>query len=473
VIGLAPILLAAAVAIEPSLIAMRAGSHPRAVTGFALRPDAFAAPVRIEPSAERLFQSPERPAPSAERPPPPSASAGHAQSSEVIAEIRVHGNLIVTNDDVLAIAGVSLGAPFTATTVQDVAARLRTSKKFDEVQVLKRFASIEDPSQIALVIIVNEGPVKLERSGETLSVVRRRGVENLMFLPILYAEDGYGLTYGVRFAVVNKAGAQSRVSFPLTWGGYKRAAVELERRFTAGPFTRAELGAGIERRTNPAYLQDDSRKRAWGRLERAMGPVRVRGSASWQRVSFAAITDDVRTVGAELIFDTRVDPVLPRNAVYASVGIDHSAFGSRGPANIVTLEGNGYIGLVGQLVLALHLSRESGDRPLPPYLKPLFGGWSSVRGYPAGAFAADTVVVESAELRVPLSSPLRIVKLGTSIFVDTGKAYDFGQRYAEQPLRTGVGAGVWMTATVFHLGLSVAHANNGDTRVNFGGGFTF
>ena len=175
----------------------------------------------------------------------------------------------------LAIAGISPGTPFTATTVQEVTARLRGSKKFEDVQVLKRFASIEDPTQIALVIIVNEGPVKLERSGEGLTVVRRRGLGNLMFLPILFAEDGYGLTYGVRFAFVNKAGAQSRVSFPLTWGGSKRAAVELERRFASGPFTRIQSAVGVEQRTNPAYLEDDTRKRVWGRVERAMGRVRA------------------------------------------------------------------------------------------------------------------------------------------------------------------------------------------------------
>ena len=140
---------------------------------------------------------------------------------------------------------------------------------------------------------------------------------------------------------------------------------------------------------------------------------------------------------------------------------------------MLKLEANGYIGVFRQLVLALHISREGGSAPLPPYLKPMLGGWSSVRGYPAGAFAADTVVVQSAELRVPLNSPLQIVKLGTSIFVDAGKAYDYGQHYDDQPLRTGVGAGVWMTATVLHVGVSVARARSGDTRINFGGGFTF
>jgi hemolysin activation/secretion protein len=125
------------------------------------------------------------------------------------------------------------------------------------------------------------------------------------------------------------------------------------------------------------------------------------------------------------------------------------------------------------MVLALRVSRDAADGPLPPYLKPLLGGWSSVRGYEAGAYVGDTVVTESAELRVPLTSSLRIAKLGVSAFVDAGKAYDFGQRYREQPLRVGVGGGVWLTATVFRLGLSVAHGQDSGTRVNFGGGITF
>ena len=57
-----------------------------------------------------------------------------------------------------------------------------------------------------------------------------------MFLPVLNVEDGYGWTYGARFGLSNPVGARSRVTFPLTWGADKRAAVQLER-LERGPST--------------------------------------------------------------------------------------------------------------------------------------------------------------------------------------------------------------------------------------------
>ena len=46
------------------------------------------------------------------------------------------------------------------------------------MEVLQRFASIADPLQIAVVIIVDEGPVKIERTDDAdapTRVVRSRG----------------------------------------------------------------------------------------------------------------------------------------------------------------------------------------------------------------------------------------------------------------------------------------------------------
>ena len=142
------------------------------------------------------------------------------QPPEVIQDIRVHGNVATSDDEIRRIAGIEIGAPVTADTIATVTERLRASKRFERVEVLKRFASIEDPSQIVLVIIVDEGAVKIERTGDSekpVRVVKTRG-PRLMFLPIVTAEDGYGLTYGVRLGVPNPAGRNSRLSFPLTWG---------------------------------------------------------------------------------------------------------------------------------------------------------------------------------------------------------------------------------------------------------------
>jgi len=144
------------------------------------------------------------------------------------------------------------------------------------------------------------------------------------------------------------------------------------------------------------------------------------------------------------------------------------------PTTIRTrLEGRGYLGLIGQTVLAVRVVREDSDEPLPAYLQSLLGGWSTLRGFKAGAFVGDTVISGSAELRIPLSSPLQIGKVGVSVFVDTGTAYNKGERYSDQSLHTGIGGSAWLAAAIFHMNVSVAHGRGADTRVNFGIGVTF
>jgi outer membrane protein assembly factor BamA len=398
-----------------------------------------------------------------------------ASPQEVLAEIRVHGNLIVSNDEVIAIAGVRPGDPISGRTTDDVAARLRASKKFQDVQVLKRFASISDPTQIALVIVVNEGPVRIESGtpGRPLTIVRRRGIRNLMFLPIIDAEDGYGVTYGARLAILNTAGPKSRLSFPLTWGGMKHAGIELERRFGSGLFSRVELGGAVQRQTNPAFHQDDDRQRVWARAERTRGPLRAGGTVGWQHVSFAGTDDQFRSVGGDITLDTRIDPQLPRNAVYAVASWERVSFPVGDAVNRSRLEARGYLGLVGPVVLALRAVREDANRPLPPYLKSLLGGWSSLRGFQAGSFVGDSLLAGSAELRLPLSSSLRIAKVGISVFADAGAAYDHGQHYGDQPVHQSLGGSIWLAATLFHLEISVAHGRGAGTRANFGAGLSF
>ena len=77
------------------------------------------------------------------------------QPQEVIQDIRVHGNVATSDDEIRRIAGIEVGGPVTADTIATVTERLRASRRFERVEVFKRFASIEDPSQIVLVIIVD------------------------------------------------------------------------------------------------------------------------------------------------------------------------------------------------------------------------------------------------------------------------------------------------------------------------------
>jgi len=406
------------------------------------------------------------------------------QPPETVTDIRVQGNVLTTDAEMRQLAGVDVGSPFTPDLPDVVAERLKNTRKFESIQVLKRFASISDPSQIILVIIVNEGPVKLEMfkgvpdgpptAGQELSrVVRRRGF-GVLWLPLLDFEDGYGFTYGVQFARPKVLGPNSRLSFPLTWGGEKQAGAQLEKIFGGGPLTRVETGAAIAQRTNPFFQEDDTRDRLWVRGERAIGqPLRVGAFAGWQHVSFMDTTDRFTQAGADVTFDTRLDPFLARNAVFARAAIEHLDFAHAQAATRTEVDGRAYVGLYRQNILILRVLRQDSDVPLPAYLQPMLGGMANLRGFRAGSFIGDTLVSGTAEIRAPLTSPLNIAKFGVSAFMDVGTVYNKGQQLANQHFSQGIGGGVWLAAAFFRLNLVVAHGIGAGTRVHFGAGVSF
>jgi outer membrane protein assembly factor BamA len=401
----------------------------------------------------------------------PDALPGGTQGRETVAAIQVHGNQLTADEEIRRLAGIAIGSPVDDATIDEVASRLRATRRFERVQVLKRFASIADPTQILIVIIVNEGPVRIERTGDPdhpTRVVRNRRL-NLMFLPVLYAEDGYGMTYGARFGLPEPAGKQSRVGFPLTWGGDKRAAAELDKTIAGGPLDRVTAGASISRRTNPFYEQDDNRARVWARGERLLtGSLRAGATIGWQRVSFLGSHESLGDLAADVTFDTRVDPILPRDAVYARAAWERIA-----GVNRLDLDTRGYLGLVGQNVLALRVQRSDADGPLPPFLKPLLGGLPNLRGFKVGVAAADSLTAASAELVVPLTSPISVGRIGVSGFIDAGTAYDHGQHLADQPWKEGIGGSVWFSAAFLRLNVAVAHGLGSSTRVHVGATATF
>lgn len=396
-------------------------------------------------------------------------------AAEVIAAIQVHGNNVTPDAEILAAAGLVVGAPFTPAVLADTRTRLLATRRFDDVTVLKRYASISDASRISVLILVDERPVRIQLPrvpGEPPRLTRRGPLRNLMFMPILDGEDGYGLTYGARLAYVDVPGKGSRFAFPLTWGGMKRAGAEFDQTLKGRIVDRVQVGGSVQRRRNPAFDADDDRRGAWARVERAAGPVRLGGGIASEHVSFLGEEDHVTSTGADVTIDTRLDPALPRNAVYARAAWTRFFVDGRG-VDQRSIDARGYLGLPGQSILVGRVTRDDSSGALPPYLQPLLGGWSSLRGFRAGAFVGDTVATSSAELRVPLSSPLRVARLGVSVFVDAGAAGPHGTRLADQPVHVGAGAGVWVTATLFRIGLSVAHGRHADTRVNFGLGVTF
>jgi outer membrane protein assembly factor BamA len=394
---------------------------------------------------------------------------------DTIVSIQVHGNTITPDAEIIHASGLSEGSAFSEELLTQAAVRLEGTQRFERVEVLKRYGSISDPAQIVVVIQVDEGPVRIDRGvlpGQPPRAVKR-GAFNVMFVPLLNAEDGYGVTYGAQMAVTGHRSTTTRLVVPMSWGGDKRAAAEFQKEFSRRFAPQVKMGALVQRRTHPFFHQDADRKRVWARAEwRLARPLRTSGTVAWQRSRLLNRRDTTRSIGGDLVVDTRLDPVLPRNAVYARATIERLAFSDRSVVR-TELEGNGYIGLYRGTVLALRGLREDMSRPAPPYFKSILGGASNLRGFQAGHSIGDTLVAGSLELRVPLTSPLSMARLGTSVVLDVGTAYDTGQKFRDQKMKKGVGAGVWATAALFRISVMVAHGMGARNRVHFGAGLTF
>ena len=393
-------------------------------------------------------------------------------SPGVVGEVRIHGNHTTPDADVLAIVGDVVGKPATDALVADVADRLEKSGRFDGVEVRKRHRSIDDPDDVLLMVVVDEFP-GIDEFDLTPSPMKRFWSSG-MFLPILHHQDGYVFTYGARVSFVDRLGPRSRISVPLTWGGERQARVQLERTFTRGPVDRISGEAGIGRRENPHYEIADRRTSYGARVESSVQRwLRLGAGAGVDDVKFGDVNDRLKRAGADVTLDTRVDPAFPRNAVHATFGWERLAFDA-GRANRKTADVRGYLGLFGQTVLAVRGLSVTSDTPLPSYEHGLLGGSSNLRGFDAGFKADDNLAAVSAELRIPLTSPLNIGRFGVKAFVDAGTAYASGAKLKDQDLdHRGIGGGVYLHLTVLSLALDVAKARGGDTRFHFGMGVTF
>jgi hypothetical protein len=391
-------------------------------------------------------------------------------SPEILREIRVQGNVLTPDDEVIRLAGAVIGAAVGPGTADEIAVRLRATERFERVEVLKRFASISDLTQIVLVIIVDEGPVSIVDGDDGPRVVRKRGIP-FQVLPVLAFEDGYGLTYGGRFAFPIGAEGANRLSVPVTWGGEKRAAAELDVTRLPGPLaaiSHLQFGAAVVRRENPYYDQNDDRGRGWIRAERSFTPaLRAGVSAGLEDVTFADQSDRFRRLGADLVFDTRLDAMLARHAVMGRAAWERLDFDAGPTIDRTELEARAHLGLSGQSILVSRAQWKDSTDPLPPYLRPLLGGMANVRGFSAGTDIGDTLVAGSLELMLPVSSPLNVGRLGVSAFVDVAAVYDKGERVEDQRFNRGAGGAVWFSAAIVRAYLAVAHGMGSSTRVHF------
>lgn len=400
--------------------------------------------------------------------------AGPQSGQETIAEIRVHGNVTVPDAEVLRLAGLTVGEPLPADAIEVVTSRLRASGHFASVQVLKRYRSL-DMAQVALVVIVHEREA-LAASGDPTPGPFRRVTSRMMFLPILGYEDGYGFTYGARVSTVDLFGGRERISVPLSWGGTRQAAVEVDRSFRTGPVARVYGRFGIQSRENPHYELRDERVGFTARIEHAFArTVRAGVEASQASVEFGADERDQWTFGVDAALDTRGDPAYPMNAVYFGAGwTSLNLDGADRAINRVRGEASGYLRLAGQSVLAMRTQYDGADRSLPPYEQPLLGGSASLRGHRTGTFAGDRMAAASAELRLPFDSPMHVGRAGVVLFYDVGKAWNVDERAADITLQQGAGAGVFLMLPFVRVNLdAAANLSGSGGRVHFGFGFSF
>jgi outer membrane protein assembly factor BamA len=395
-------------------------------------------------------------------------------AAERLAEVRIHGNHTTPDAEVLRIAGLSVGEPLAASAIDAARERLVKSGRFESVEIRKRYRSLEPGGDVALIVVVQEHPVPDEGPGTGAARPFRRLFASGMFLPILDYADGYGFTYGARFSFVDLLGRDSRISVPLSWGGTRRAAVEVERTFRRGPFDRIFGAAAISERTNPFYELDERRDEGRVEVSRQLARgLRAAGRAGYGAVTFGALEEHATTVGADLSYDTRLDPVFPRNAVYAAVGWERLAPSVSPSVNRFRAEARAYWGLVGQSVLSFRVQYLGADGVQPDYARYLLGGASTLRGYRAGSFAGDSLLGASVEVRIPLSSPMGIAKAGVTLFGDVGTTWNHGERVADARFRCGEGAGFFLLASLFQLNVDVGFREGWGTRVHFTTGLQF
>jgi hypothetical protein len=272
----------------------------------------------------------------------------------------------------------------------------------------------------------------------------------------------------------NVAGPHTRIGVPLTWGGERRAGLEYEKRLDTTRLTRVLVGGSLLRRENTALDTVDRRAQVFVRGEREIArALRLGVWSQIDAVSFAGADDTVNRLGVDATLDTRVDPMLSRNAVFIRSAVERLAVRD-GLAPVRTLlDANGYIGGPGASTIAVRVYRDAATTAVPGYLKVLRGRDGTLRGFRAGTVAGDSTAAGSIELRLPVTSPLSIGKVGVRAFVDAATAYDAGASLRRQHFERGIGGGVWFTATVIRIALDVAHGSSGSTRVQLSSGLLF
>ena len=167
--------------------------------------------------------------------------------------------------------------------------------------------------------------------------------------------------------------------------------------------------------------------------------LRLGAGGGYDDVKFGDLEERLNRFGGDVTIDTRVDPGFPRNAVHAVFGLERLSFDS-GRADRRTADVRAYARAVRPDACSPSAAcRVTSKTPLPLYEQNLLGGDANLRGFDAGYKANDNIAAVSAELRIPVTSPLSIGRFGVKVFTDAGAAYAAGERMADQKLETGYG----------------------------------
>jgi outer membrane protein assembly factor BamA len=414
----------------------------------------------------------------------------------VIEDVRVHGNHSTPDEEVLRIAAIPVGVPLERGVVEAAQARLVDSGRFSRVEIRQRRRSIDDPTRLALIVLVAEHasvrPV-VDIGLPPIPGVLGRLRSQTMFLPILSIDDGYGLTYGLRTSFVGGRRSTARVSVPASWGGTRQLALEAEKTFTHGRggtpsdegagqgLTRLRAATGLWRQEHPYYEQGQFRQYVNGEISHRLRPaVGFGATAGLATVAFGDVDDRMTTAGAFAEVDTRRDPLFPRNAVYARTAWTRLWFAEPDASGVPDggrsrwqHDLRGYLGVIGQVVITARLQANLADGPLPAYVQPILGGADTLRGIRAGYAVGDNLWAGTIEARAPFTSVMRSTRLGVLAFYDTGATWDHGQRWRSAGREEGVGGGIFLVNPFFQFQLSVARGLGLSTRVHVSTGVNF
>ncbi len=413
---------------------------------------------------------------------PPAVSAAQERPArEAVAEIRVHGNLSLSDAEVIALAGVELGDAAGPDLAETVGERLEASGRFETVDVRRLYRSLTATDEVALVIVVRERPGARWRNpvARALAAAGRR----LMVAPIVDHREGYGVAYGALISFVDAFGPGGRLSVPATWGGHKRIGLEMEVPVPGRLVDRLRAGGWRGRRRHPHFEVDDDRTGLEVAVERGLpGGFRLNGAAAWEDVRFAAAADRLFRSAVHLDYgDYRETPATARrNTVVVRAGIGRFAILGGGAAVLrPRLDARAYASAGGQAVLAARLFYVGASGPLPPYERALLGGSpaarGTLRGWPAGEAVGDRIAAASIELRLPVTSLLSQAQVGLRFFGDAAAVYDADSSLRRAGFLQGAGVGVFVMPPGFGVPVSfdVAHDFAGGVRTHVSAGFGF